>query len=183
VESARRALAIGGLSVVDVELIPTHGGSIRLRARPTAVAGEQSQRMIDVLAQEKTAGLHELSGYTDFAERVTRVQLDLLRFLTDAAQQGRTVVGYGAPGKGKTLLNHCGIRSDLLQYTVDRNQYKHGRFTPGNPRSHPATGTNRRGQARLPTDPSLRPQEGIDRSAVLCRPARCRSAQSPAQGR
>ena len=69
--------------------------------------------MIDVLAQEKAAGLHELSGYTDLAERVTRVRLDLLRFLTDAAQQGRTVVGYGAPGKGKTLLNHCGIRSDL----------------------------------------------------------------------
>jgi hypothetical protein len=87
--------------------------------------------MMDVLAQEKAAGLHELSGYTEFAKRVTRVRLDLLRFLTDAAQQGRTVVGYGAPGKGNTLLNHCGIRPDLLQYTVDRNPYKHGRFTPG----------------------------------------------------
>jgi hypothetical protein len=131
VESARQALASGGLSVVDVELLPTHGGSIRLWARPTEVAGEPSQRMNDVLAQEKAAGLHELSGYTEFSARVTQVRLDLLRFLTGAAQEGKTVVGYGAPGKGNTLLNHCGIRSDLLAYTVDRNPYKHGRFTPG----------------------------------------------------
>jgi hypothetical protein len=131
VESARQALASGGLSVVDVELLPTHGGSIRLWARPTEVAGEPSQRMSDVLAQEKAAGLHELSGYTEFSARVTQVRLDLLRFLTGAAQEGKTVVGYGAPGKGNTLLNHCGIRSDLLAYTVDRNPYKHGRFTPG----------------------------------------------------
>jgi hypothetical protein len=131
VESARRALATGGLTVVDVELLPTHGGSIRLWARPDAVAGEPSARMADVLAQEKAAGLHELSGYTEFAERVTRVRLDLLKFLVDAANEGKTVVGYGAPGKGNTLLNHCGIRSDLMAYTVDRNPYKHGRFTPG----------------------------------------------------
>ncbi|HWD06475.1 MAG TPA: class I SAM-dependent methyltransferase [Amycolatopsis sp.] len=131
VESARRALAVGGLSVVDVELLPTHGGSIRLWARPTEVAGEPSQRMVDVLAREKAAGLHELSGYTEFAERVRQVRLDLLEFLVTAAKEGKTVVGYGAPGKGNTLLNHCGIRPDLLAYTVDRNPYKHGRFTPG----------------------------------------------------
>lgn len=131
VESARRALATGGLSVVDVELLPTHGGSIRLWARPVEVAGEPSARMTEVLAEEKAAGLHELSGYAEFAARVTKVRLDLLRFLVDAAEQGKTVVGYGAPGKGNTLLNHCGIRSDLLAYTVDRNPYKHGRFTPG----------------------------------------------------
>ena len=131
VESARRALATGGLTVVDVELVPTHGGSIRLWARPDAVAGEPSERMTDVLEREKSAGLHELSGYTEFAERVTRVRLDLLKFLIEARNDGKTVVGYGAPGKGNTLLNHCGIRTDLLQYTVDRNPYKHGRFTPG----------------------------------------------------
>jgi hypothetical protein len=152
VESARRALATGGLTVVDVELVPTHGGSIRLWARPTealggfrvaepparggapavtAVAGEPSERMTDVLEREKAAGLHELSGYTEFAERVTRVRLDLLKFLIEARNDGKTVVGYGAPGKGNTLLNHCGIRTDLLSYTVDRNPYKHGRFTPG----------------------------------------------------
>ncbi|KDN19649.1 class I SAM-dependent methyltransferase [Amycolatopsis rifamycinica] len=131
VESARRALATGGLTVVDVELLPTHGGSIRLWARPAEVAGEPSERMTDVLEREKAAGLHELSGYTEFAERVTRVRLDLLKFLIEARGDGKTVVGYGAPGKGNTLLNHCGIRTDLLQYTVDRNPYKHGRFTPG----------------------------------------------------
>ncbi|MFD5250706.1 class I SAM-dependent methyltransferase [Amycolatopsis sp. NPDC058340] len=131
VESARLALARGGLSVVDVELLPTHGGSIRLWARPDAVAGEPSERMTRVLDAEKAAGLHEMSGYTEFSERVTKVRLELNKFLTDAALEGKTVVGYGAPGKGNTLLNHCGIRPDVLRYTVDRNPYKHGRFTPG----------------------------------------------------
>ncbi|MFE6609460.1 class I SAM-dependent methyltransferase [Amycolatopsis sp. NPDC057786] len=131
VESARRALARGGLSVVDVELLPTHGGSIRLWARPEAVADEPSERMTQVLDAEKAAGLHEMSGYTEFSERVTKVRLELNKFLTDAALEGKTVVGYGAPGKGNTLLNHCGIRPDVLRYTVDRNPYKHGRFTPG----------------------------------------------------
>jgi hypothetical protein len=128
VASAQRALAAGGLTLVDVELLPTHGGSIRLWAQPT---GEPGQRVLDVLAREKAAGLHELSGYADFAERVATVRRDLLRFLIEAAAEGKTVVGYGAPGKGNTLLNHCGVRPDLLAYTVDRNPYKHGRFTPG----------------------------------------------------
>ncbi|HEV8558530.1 MAG TPA: class I SAM-dependent methyltransferase [Actinophytocola sp.] len=131
VASAARALASGGLSLVDVELIPTHGGSIRLWARPEEVAAEPSQRVADVLAREKAAGLHELSGYAEFSRRVAQVRRDLLRFLIDAAEQGKTVVGYGAPGKGNTLLNHCGIRPDLLPYTVDRNPYKHDKFTPG----------------------------------------------------
>jgi hypothetical protein len=131
VASAQRALASGGLSLVDVELVPTHGGSIRLLARPKEVAGEPSRAVHDVLAREKAAGLHELAGYTEFAQRVAKVRRDLLGFLVSAADQGRAVVGYGAPGKGNTLLNHCGIRPDLLAYTVDRNPYKHGRFTPG----------------------------------------------------
>lgn len=131
VASAQRALASGGLSLVDVEPLPTHGGSIRLWARPEEAAGEPGERVAEVLAAEKAAGLHELSGYAEFAARVARVRRDLLRFLVEAAEQGRTVVGYGAPGKGNTLLNHCGIRADLLRYTVDRNPYKHGRFTPG----------------------------------------------------
>jgi hypothetical protein len=131
VASAQRALASGGLSLVDVELLPTHGGSIRLWARPTETAGEPSTRVADVLDREKAAGLHELSGYAEFTRRVAKVRRDLLRFLVEAAERGKTVVGYGAPGKGNTLLNHCGIRPDLLAYTVDRNPYKHGRFTPG----------------------------------------------------
>ena len=131
VASAQRALATGGLTVVDVELLPTHGGSIRVWARPSVAAGEPGPRVAEVLAAEAAAGLHGLTGYQDFGRRVDRVRLDLLRFLVDAAEAGRTVVGYGAPGKGNTLLNHCGIRPDLLRYTVDRNPYKHGRFTPG----------------------------------------------------
>jgi hypothetical protein len=131
VASAQRALATGGLSLVDVELLPTHGGSIRLWARPSEVAGEPSARVLEVLAREKAAGLHELSGYAEFGRRVATVRRNLLGFLVDAAERGKTVVGYGAPGKGNTLLNHCGIRTDLLAYTVDRNPYKHGRFTPG----------------------------------------------------
>ncbi|MEU8244850.1 class I SAM-dependent methyltransferase [Nonomuraea sp. NPDC048916] len=130
VASARRALASGGLTLVDVELLPTHGGSIRLWAEPRESA-TVSHRVADVLGLEKAAGLHELSGYQDFAARVAKVRRDLLRFLVTAADEGRTVVGYGAPGKGNTLLNHCGVRPDLLAYTVDRNPYKHGRFTPG----------------------------------------------------
>ncbi|MER7500831.1 class I SAM-dependent methyltransferase [Nonomuraea pusilla] len=129
VASARRALESGGLHLVDVEPLPTHGGSIRLWATPREAP--VSRRVDDVLALEKAAGLHELSGYRDFAARVAKVRRDLLRFLVDAADAGRTVVGYGAPGKGNTLLNHCGVRPDLLAYTVDRNPYKHGRFTPG----------------------------------------------------
>ncbi|WP_236794836.1 class I SAM-dependent methyltransferase [Amycolatopsis sp. GM8] len=131
VETAQRALKTAGLAVVDVEKLPTHGGSIRLWARPEAVAGEPSERMRAVLAEEKAAGLHELSGYEDFAARVDRVRLDLLDFLVQTKCRGERVVGYGAPGKGNTLLNHCGIRPDLLPYTVDRNPYKHGRYTPG----------------------------------------------------
>ncbi|MFJ6569753.1 class I SAM-dependent methyltransferase [Streptomyces sp. NPDC091292] len=144
VASAARALASGGLTLVDVELLPTHGGSIRLWARPAEVAGEPADgvspaggapgaqaRVAAVLDREKAAGLQDLSGYTDFSARVAKVRRDLLRFLIEAADRGETVVGYGAPGKGNTLLNHCGIRPDLLPYTVDRNPYKHGRFTPG----------------------------------------------------
>ncbi|MFS8197670.1 class I SAM-dependent methyltransferase [Streptomyces sp. CWNU-52B] len=131
VASAIRALESGGLALVDVELLPTHGGSVRLWARPAEAAGEPTRRVADVLDREKAAGLRELSGYAEFSARVAKVRRDLLRFLIEAAERGETVVGYGAPGKGNTLLNHCGIRPDLLPYTVDRNPYKHGRFTPG----------------------------------------------------
>ncbi|ASO22923.1 hypothetical protein FHR81_003584 [Actinoalloteichus hoggarensis] len=131
VRSAQQALATGGLAVVDVETLPTHGGSIRLWVRPVAVAGPPSPRMSAVLAAEAEAGMHALAGHTGFGAAVAALRRQLLGFLLDAAREGRTVVGYGAPGKGNTLLNHCGIRTDLLRYTVDRNPYKHGRFTPG----------------------------------------------------
>ncbi len=129
--TAQRALASGGLALVDVELLDTHGGSVRLWARPVDVAGEPSQAVRDVLAVEQAAGLHTAEGHDGFADAVSRVRDDLVAFLIEARRAGKTVVGYGAPGKGNTLLNYCGIRPDLLAYTVDRNPYKHGRFTPG----------------------------------------------------
>jgi hypothetical protein len=140
VASVRAALSTGGLAVVDVERLPTHGGSIRVWARPVEIAGTPHDRVTALLELEADAGLHELSGYRGFAEAVGQVRRQLLGFLIGAADEGRTVVGYGAPGKGNTLLNYCGIRPDLLSYTVDRNPYKHGRFTPGTriPIHHPA---------------------------------------------
>jgi SAM-dependent methyltransferase len=129
--SAARALATAGLAVVDVELIPTHGGSIRVWARPEQNAGPPSERVAEVLRIEQEAGLHHVDGYLQLRPRTEAVRHELLRFLLDCRAEGKRVVGYGAPGKGNTLLNYCGIRSDLLEYTVDRNPYKHGRFTPG----------------------------------------------------
>ncbi|OBB73345.1 class I SAM-dependent methyltransferase [Mycobacterium sp. 852014-52144_SCH5372336] len=129
--SAMRALATADLRVVDVEMLPTHGGSIRVWARPAECGGPISSRVADVLAIEEAAGLHDVDGYLELRPRTEAVRHELLRFLLECRAEGRRVVGYGAPGKGNTLLNYCGIRSDLLEYTVDRNPYKHGRFTPG----------------------------------------------------
>jgi hypothetical protein len=129
--TGQRALAAGGLTLVDVELLDTHGGSIRMWARPDGVAGEPSAAVREVLTAEEKAGLHSAEGHDGFAESVSTIRDDLMSFLIDARRRGKSVVGYGAPGKGNTLLNYCGIRPDLLAYTVDRNPYKHGRFTPG----------------------------------------------------
>ncbi|GFG54441.1 SAM-dependent methyltransferase [Mycolicibacterium agri] len=129
--SAQRALASAGLALVDVEMIPTHGGSIRLWARPVEIAEPQHQRVTDVLRIEEEAGLHQIDGYFRLQRQAEAVRHALLRFLLECRADGKQVVGYGAPGKGNTLLNYCGIRCDLLDYTVDRNPYKHGRFTPG----------------------------------------------------
>jgi C-methyltransferase C-terminal domain len=84
-----------------------------------------------VLRAEEAAGLHRVDGYVQLRPQTESTRQVLLRFLLQCRAQGKRVVGYGAPGKGNTLLNYCGIRSDLLEYTVDRNPYKHGRFTPG----------------------------------------------------
>ncbi|MFD4179642.1 methyltransferase C-terminal domain-containing protein, partial [Rhodococcus sp. NPDC058514] len=129
--SAARALATAGLAVVDVESLPTHGGSIRIWARPDAAADEPGPRVRALLSAEEQAGLHHADGYLHLAGLARSVRHELLRFLLDCRDRGKTVVGYGAPGKGNTLLNYCGIRTDLIEYTVDRNPYKHGRFTPG----------------------------------------------------
>jgi hypothetical protein len=129
--SATRALATAGLAVVDVEPIPTQGGSIRIWARPARIAAPAGKRVIGLLRMEKSAGLHRVDGYLQLRQRTESLRQNLLRFLLQCRADGKRVVGYGAPRKGNTLLNYCGIRSDLLEYIVDRNPYKHGRFTPG----------------------------------------------------
>lgn len=137
--TASRALATAGLTVVNVDELTTHGGSLRVYARPDAAAGEPSTSVKDVLEAEAAAGLHTLEGHGGFARAVYGIKRDLLSFLLRARDEGRTVVGYGAPGKGNTLLNHCGIRTDLLAYTVDRSPHKQGMYLPGThiPIHHP----------------------------------------------
>jgi hypothetical protein len=129
--TASRALEAGGLRVVDVDELPTHGGSLRVHARPAESAGQPAERVESVLAAEAAAGLHTVAGHAGFAADVLKIKSDLLEFLLAAARDGKSVAGYGAPGKGNTLLNHCGIRSDLLSYTVDRSPVKQGKFLPG----------------------------------------------------
>jgi SAM-dependent methyltransferase len=129
--TAQAALAKGGLHVVDVEELSTHGGSLRVFAVPVEAREEPSDAVRKILVQEATAGLHTVDGHAGFAHAVLDVKADLLQFLIEVARAGRSVAGYGAPGKGNTLLNHCGIREDLLAFTVDRNPNKHGMFLPG----------------------------------------------------
>jgi C-methyltransferase C-terminal domain/Putative zinc binding domain/Methyltransferase domain len=129
--TSSRALATAGLRVVDVAELSTHGGSLRVHARPEDEAGEPTERVKAVLAAEEAAGLHTLTGHQEFAPAVMKIKSDLLGFLLGAAREGKSVAGYGAPGKGNTLLNHCGIREDLLAYTVDRSPVKQGKYLPG----------------------------------------------------
>jgi hypothetical protein len=129
--TSSRALETAGLRVVDVDELATHGGSLRVYARPEEVAGETGGNVKAVLAAEEAAGLHTVAGHEGFAAAVLKIKSDLLGFLLGAARDGCSVAAYGAPGKGNTLLNHCGIRSDLLSYTVDRSPVKQGRFLPG----------------------------------------------------
>ena len=117
--------------MVDVDELDTHGGSLRVHARPSESATEPTPRVKSLLDEEAAAGLHSVAGHEGFASDVLRIKSDLLTFLLAAARDGKSVAGYGAPGKGNTLLNHCGIRSDLLSYTVDRNPVKQGKFLPG----------------------------------------------------
>lgn len=129
--TTQRVLAAAGLTVVDVEELPTHGGSLRTWSMPTENAGVPSDAVGSILAAESAVGLDTLEGHSGFAESVARVRNDLMEFLIECSRTGRTVAAYGAPGKGNTLLNHCGVRADLVTFAVDRNPFKHGKFLPG----------------------------------------------------
>ena len=133
--TARAVLAKPGLRIFDVEELPTHGGSLRIYACREGAAHEETPRVAELLRREQDLGyLGEQGGrcpYRDFAERVKATKRNLLRYLIDAKEAGRTVVGYGAPAKGNTLLNYCGVRTDLIDYTVDLSPHKQGLFLPG----------------------------------------------------
>jgi SAM-dependent methyltransferase len=130
--TAGKIFAAHGMRIFDVEELPTHGGSLRIYAchaddttRPTLPSVPALER------REEDAGLHRLETYTTFTSKVRETKRRLLGFLIEAKGCGKSIAGYGAPGKGNTLLNYCGIRGDFLDYTVDRNPHKQGRYLPG----------------------------------------------------
>lgn len=140
--AVEKIFAFHKLTIFDVENLPTHGGSLRIYARHTEDQSKPVTRQVDKLrANESDAGFRNLKTYFSFAEKVKETKRNLLDFLINLKRNKKSVVGYGAPGKGNTLLNYCGIRSDFLDYTVDRNPYKQGKYLPGThiPILHPDT--------------------------------------------
>ena len=130
--SAENVFARQGLRIFDVDKLPTHGGSLRIYAcRSGDSSKHETESVRSLRKEENDAGLLRIETYTRFAEQVKETKRKLLGFLVDAKRAGKTIVGYGAPGKGNTLLNYCGIRTDFLDFTVDRNPYKQGKFLPG----------------------------------------------------
>ena len=130
--SVEKIFASHGLTIFDVEELPTHGGSLRIYARHEEDTSKTiSQRAIELRAREEKAKFNQLGPYFTFAEKVKDTKRKLLEFLISSKREGKSIAGYGAPGKGNTLLNYCGIRTDFIDYTVDRNPYKQGKFLPG----------------------------------------------------
>jgi hypothetical protein len=117
--------------VVDVEELPTHGGSLRVHVRHLPEARSSGPRVEALLAAEQAAGLSRRDRYDEFAEEVRETKRALLDFLVSVKRKGQSIVGYGAPAKGNTLLNYCGITPRHVAYTVDRSPLKVGRYTPG----------------------------------------------------
>ena len=121
-----------GLAIFDVEELPTHGGSLRIYARHAEdTSRPTTPRLIALRKQELLAGVDDLATYALFSEQVKETKCRLLDFLITARRSGKRLAAYGAPGKGNTLLNYCAIRTDFIDYTVDRNPHKHGKFLPG----------------------------------------------------
>jgi SAM-dependent methyltransferase len=130
--AVQKVFAAHGLTLFDVEELPTHGGSLRIYARRDEDASKPvGERVAELLAREQAAGLGGLDAYRSFGPRVERLKRGFLRFLIQAKEEGKSIAGYGAPAKGNTLLNYCGVRTDFLDYTVDRSPHKQGRYLPG----------------------------------------------------
>ena len=118
--------------IFDVEELSTHGGSIRIFACHAENSKYQSSNNLkEIQKKEELAGLDKLRIYTDFSNNVEECKRSLLEFVIRAKRQGKSIAGYGAPAKGNTLLNYCGIRTDFIDYTVDRSPHKQGKFLPG----------------------------------------------------
>jgi hypothetical protein len=121
-----------GLAIFDVDELSTHGGSLRIYGKHAAnTTHALTPRVEQVLAKERAAGLDQLDAYRTFAEKVKRVKCDVLEFLIEARREGKVVAGYGAPAKGNTLLNYCGVGPEFVPFTVDRSPHKQGQYLPG----------------------------------------------------
>jgi hypothetical protein len=130
--TAKHIFAKHGITLFDVEELTTHGGSLRIYGRHSEDTTQPVTSRFDVLlTKERAAGVNSLDTYAAFSRQVEETKRMLLEFLITARSNGKTIAGYGAPGKGNTLLNYCGIRTDFLEYTVDRNPHKLGKFLPG----------------------------------------------------
>lgn len=130
--TVEKVFAARGLTIFDVEELPTHGGSLRIYARH---ADDESKPITDnaakLLKREEFEGLNNLETYTSFSSKVQKMKRNILKFLIEAKNNGKSIAGYGAPAKGNTLLNYCGIRTDFIDYTVDRSHHKQGLLLPG----------------------------------------------------
>lgn len=129
--TVQKIFAHHGLQVFDVQELPTHGGSLRVYAQHAGGKHATGATVQKVLKDERAARLDSLDGYRGFSDKVLKVKADLRKFLDGAARQGKTVVGYGAPAKGNTLLNFCAVGPDVIAYTVDRNPHKQQLLLPG----------------------------------------------------
>jgi 2-polyprenyl-3-methyl-5-hydroxy-6-metoxy-1,4-benzoquinol methylase len=130
--AAEKVFARHGITLYDVEELPTHGGSLRIFGRHAEdTAKPVSDRYRALMKREIDAGVNRLEYYRLFGHQVVETKYKLLEFLISAKRDGKSIAGYGAPGKGNTLLNYCGIRTDFINFTVDRNPYKQGKFLPG----------------------------------------------------
>lgn len=127
----QRVFAAHGLRLFDVEELPTHGGSLRIFGCHADDAREETARAVELAERERAGGYAELDTYTSYGQRVISDKRDILEFLIALKREGKRVVGYGAPAKGNTLLNYCGVGTDFLDYTVDLNPHKQGTLLPG----------------------------------------------------
>ena len=130
--TVQQVFAKHGLVLFDVEEVPTHGGSLRIYGRHAEHdALRVGSRVTELKQREKALNLDRLEPYLKFSGRVTQAKRNLLKFLIDAKDAGKVIAAYGAPAKGNTLLNYCGIRTDFIDYTMDRSPHKQGQYLPG----------------------------------------------------